>query len=173
VFNRETYAPRRHRGWWIVSAVVALFVLFVVAVPTSDEEEAARPVATVSSVAAPATDDPNLRGEGWRPSKPISVAATPRRVATPAPRRATPAPTADPADVFELWYLSQGYPAEAYPNALDFIANGCRSLRGGATQEELFVAIMISAEPEYWDMFARILGAGVSTFCPDQSHKIG
>ena len=73
--------------------------------------------------------------------------------------------------MFQLWYLANGYPGDAYDAALDFVAASCEALREGATQLEMAAVIVVSVEEHLHTMMAEVLGAGVAAFCPDQLYK--
>lgn len=87
MFAPETYTPRRHWAWIVVAVALALFVLFVVAVPKTDEEPVAarstaeRAIPQAGAVRARATPTRAAAYETPLTATP-TVRATPRAAAT-------------------------------------------------------------------------------------------
>ena len=161
---------RSPRYTWLPYLGVATAIILVFAIAAGDagdeaDQAASAPAAQPVDSATPARSEPTPTGT----SEP-----TPTRTREPTPTRTpepTPEPTLTPAEVFQFWYLANGYPGDAYAAAVDFVAASCGALREGATQLEMAAVIVVSVDEHLHAMMAEVLGAGVAAFCPDQLHK--
>ena len=169
---------RAARFTWLPYAGVAtagILVLSIAVGVAGDEADqpAPAPAAQPADSATPELPEPTpTRTPELTPERTPVPATTAAPIRTPRPTpEPTPEPTITQANVFQLWYITSGYPSDAYGAVLDFVDAGCEALREGATQLELAAVIIVSVEEDLHTMMAEVLGAGVAAFCPDQLYK--
>ena len=169
---------RAARFTWLPYAGVATAGILVLSIAVGVEgdeadQPAPAPAAQPGGSATPALPEPTpTRTPELTPERTPVPATTAAPIRTPRPTpEPTPEPTITQADVFQLWYITSGYPSDAYGAVLDFVDAGCEALREGATQLELAAVIVVSVEEDLHTMMAEVLGAGVAAFCPDQLYK--